>query len=320
MRMPSTAAALASSMAAHAALLLIVGIWTAPAGSAEDARPSGDQWTGETFELEALLPAAGRGAAPVEPAMGQSAPIRVRAAEAAPAPAPVARAEGEDALAGAASAATRAKPAQHEAKADRVPARPQRPKAASVSSSPAAVASAGDTAPAGAGSGLAAQSGTGAAGGAGAVGQGSVRSLAVAFTRAIPIAVSGDPVWGTLKLGDAGSFDLRIEVDETGRIVSATPSTTPVPDHLQHLVQRTLTFLRAGRFSLVHATVGAGVQVLRVSVLLSEVQGGVPDDDVSAGPYALGFEPPAESKAGRAYFTLRSGRHVEVLVKVVGEG
>jgi len=160
-------------------------------------------------------------------------------------------------------------------------------------------------------------SGRGTAGASGAVGAGGVRNLAVAFTRAIPIAVSGDPVWATLRIGNAGTFDVRIEVDEAGKIVSAAPARGPVPAHLQILVQRTLTMLRAGRFALSHLDVSAGAQTLRVSVELSMVEGGVGDDDVSAGPYALGFEPPGGGKPGRAYFTLRSGRHVEVTVTVV---
>ncbi len=124
-------------------------------------------------------------------------------------------------------------------------------------------------------------------------------------------------MWATLHIGEVGTLDVRIEVDEAGKIVSAAPARSPVPVHLQALVQRTVAMLRAGRFAITHRDVRAGSQTLRVSVALSMVEGGVGNDDVSAGPYALGFEPPGGGKPGRAYFTLRSGRHVEVTVTVV---
>ncbi len=151
----------------------------------------------------------------------------------------------------------------------------------------------------------------------GAAGQGTIRNLGVAFTRAIPIAISGDPAWATTLIGSAGGFDLTVTIDDAGKIVSAVPRPLSIAPHLQHLIDRTLTFLRAGRFSLSQAGVSAGIQTLRISALVSDVAGGVDPGESSAGPFALGFEPPSDGRPGKAYFTLRSGRHVEVLVTVL---
>ncbi len=309
----STTLALACSLAAHAALLAVAGL-SPRAASAVEAPAIPDRWAGDTFDLNALLPrgspaaalpgasgadATGNGEQPSTPSPEVGPPEAVPVAvkrEAKRAEAPRAK---DTHRASAREATKHKKPA---AGASNV---------AAASPSASSVATAGQE---GAGTG------SGTAGSSGAAGVGGVRNLAVAFTRAIPMAVSGDPVWGKLRLGDAGKFDLRIEVDDAGKIVSAAPTTSAIAPHLAGLVQRTLPFLRAGRFALSHANVEAGVQTLEVSVSLSEVAGGVPDDESSAGPYALGFEPPSGGRPGRAYFTLRSGRHVEVLVKVVDSG
>lgn len=308
----STTLALACSIAAHAAVLVVVGVVSRPAAAVEAASAS-DPWAGDTFDLDALLPPAAQTPASQAGLAGQ-------AAAAVELPQPAERALAARPEPPATSDEPAAKPPEPSRKPPkrRVVERPREAAGRDASPATSSVASAEALAPPAPGDGPGAGSGT--AGSSGAVGVGGVRNLAVAFTRAIPMAVSGDPVWGTLKLGDAGTFELRIEVDDAGKIVSAAPTRDGVAPHLQGLVQRTLPFLRAGRFALSHANVEAGVQTLQVSVSLSQVEGGVTDDDSSAGPYALGFEPPAEGRPGRAYFTLRSGRHVEVVVKVVGAG
>jgi hypothetical protein len=144
-----------------------------------------------------------------------------------------------------------------------------------------------------------------------------VRNLARAFTRAIPAACSGDPIWQSLPLGAAGSFDLTIAIDEDGHITSAVPSSAAVPPHLSRLAERTISLLRAGRFALSRTDATAGEETLRIGVVLSSVGAPAESDPSSTGPFDLGFEPPSPGHAGRAYFTLRSGRHVEVSVKIV---
>lgn len=306
----STGAALMCSVAAHLTLVLGVGVAATPA-AARDASPASDPWHGDTFELAALLPGKGQPEAPdvtaptdkSEPA-GSPAPATERERAAArPEPAP--QQSPRRLLVDPASPALQPGPARRSGASSTEVRR---------SDTAAPTASAGAPQPPREGAE------SGGAGTSGAAGMAGVRNLPLAFTRAVPMAASGDPAWGSLPLGDAGSCELRIEVNEDGRIVSAAPLTSPLAGHLQRLVERTLTFLRAGRFALSHAGVGAGTETLRISVVLSEVEGGVPEDDSSAGPYALGFEPPQGPTPGRAWFTLRSGRHVEVAVRIVGSG
>lgn len=312
----STTVALICSAAVHIAVVVAAGV-VSKSAAAWDGVPASDQWAGDTFDIEALLPRGGGQSAEALPAPPSKEP-----ATSLPEPVPPPKAEKPSVPLPTPEPAAPDEPAVSPPKVERPPAKAPHPPAGAatrdrnVDSSPVSSVPtvASGAAPAGSGG----EVGTGSAGSSGAVGVGGVRNLAVAVTRAIPIAVSGDPVWGTLALGNAGSLDLRIEVDEAGKIVSAAPATTPVAPHLQRLVERTLPFLRAGRFALSNMTVTAGVETLRISVSVSEVAGGVADEDRSAGPYALGFEPPRDGQPGRGYFTLRSGRHVEVLVKVIG--
>ena len=146
-------------------------------------------------------------------------------------------------------------------------------------------------------------------------GQAGPRDLARAFTRAIPVAVSGDPIWATLAVGSAGSFDLKIVLGDDGRIASATPD-RPVAEHLRVVAARTVSLLGTGTFAI-RAEPGGGVQVLRISALISNSEGAPPEDQSSAGAYGLGFEAPVGGKPGKAHFTLRSGRHIEITVRVL---
>ena len=74
----------------------------------------------------------------------------------------------------------------------------------------------------------------------GAAGQAAMeRSLAKAFTRAIPAAISKDPIWSELELGHAGSAKLEITIDEDGKIASVEPERPP-PRQLKRLLDRTL--------------------------------------------------------------------------------
>ncbi|MCU0691737.1 MAG: hypothetical protein MUF54_10080 [Polyangiaceae bacterium] len=158
-----------------------------------------------------------------------------------------------------------------------------------------------------------------AASGSGAVGRRGVRHLATAFTRAVPIANAGDPIWRRLPVGDAGQVQVQIVVDDAGHIQAADLlRASTVPAHLRKLVDNTLVMLRAGTFALAYAGgVSAGSQILRIEVRISRVDGGVAARDLSAGPFSLGHEPPRDGRPGRAHFTLRTGEHVEVTVRVV---
>jgi len=133
----------------------------------------------------------------------------------------------------------------------------------------------------------------------------------------MPMASSGDPAWKQLPLGEAGSLELTLQVDERGKISGARPKeASRAPAHLVRLVKRTLTLLRAGRFALSRAPGEAGTETYRLHATIDQVAA-APPDDFSAGPYALGFRAPRVGKAGKATFTLRSGRRITIVVTIL---
>jgi hypothetical protein len=144
---------------------------------------------------------------------------------------------------------------------------------------------------------------------AGSVADAPARGFAKAFTRALPAANNGDPIWGQLPLGPVGSVRVTVTVGtdrtiEDGRVLDK-PRKPPL--HLARLVDRTLIFLRGGRFALTGG--GAGTEILRLDVTLSERA-------KNDGPLALGFEAPTPGNPGRAYFQLAAGRFVEARVVI----
>lgn len=135
------------------------------------------------------------------------------------------------------------------------------------------------------------------------------RGFAKAFTRALPAANTGDPIWSELPLGPAGSVRVSVTVDADGTIGDSKVLDEPQkpPSHLARLVERTLILLRGGRFALTNG--GTGTETLRLDVTLSE-------RPMANGPLALGFEAPAPGNPGRAYFQLATGRFVEAKVTI----
>lgn len=287
-----TALALVVSGAAHVAVILVAARGASaarPPVMTQDPGP--DPWIGDTFEVGlAGTPAAGAKA--VDPAPTQP-PAATQALATVPAdPASIAVVQPP------------AAPRTEHAPRPKRPRAPHLPAAAPASSARAQ----GD----GLGSGNGAAPGAFGAQGAG---HGGPRDLARAFTRAIPVAVSGDPVWATMPLGPAGTFDLKIVLGDDGRIASATPDRA-VAEPLRVVAARTVSLLGAGIFAI-KAEPEAGVEVLRISVNISNSDTAPPDDRSTAGAYGLGFEPPRNGVPGKAHFTLRSGRHIEITVRVV---
>jgi hypothetical protein len=136
------------------------------------------------------------------------------------------------------------------------------------------------------------------------------RSLARAFTRALPVANTGDPIWNQLPLGHAGSIVVVLSVDEEGKSLRFEQRDRPrAPPYLVRSVERALLLLRGGSFST--AAGGTARQAFRLDVTVS-------DRPAESGPLALGYEPPRNGKSGRAYFQLPSGRFVDVLVTLAG--
>jgi hypothetical protein len=145
-----------------------------------------------------------------------------------------------------------------------------------------------------------------------------VRSLPSAFTRAIPPATGADPIWQTLPTGSERPFAIAIEVDADGHIRSAEilkEKDGSAPEaQASHVRERVVALLGGGLFAL-QSSVGAGRQLLRITITLSDRA--VHEDDDPAQLVERGFEPPRGAAPGRAYFTLASGRHFEAKVQVL---
>ncbi len=157
-----------------------------------------------------------------------------------------------------------------------------------------------------AGGGAAGEDGDGAKSGPfGAEGPSAVRSLGRGFARSIAAACVGDAGWGKLPVGDVGAIEVAITVDESGRITGYKSLDRDPPKQLLALVKRTISLIDSGTFEL-KGSVGAGVEVLRIQAVVSDVAA-----DVEGGATALSFG------EGKAAFTQERGRHVEVTLRVV---
>jgi hypothetical protein len=173
----------------------------------------------------------------------------------------------------------------------------------------ARAAASGHVAAGSAGSQGSASSGTFGAEGAAA----GVRDLVRSFVRAIPIVASSDPVWSTLPLGGAGTADVTLGLDGEGKPFAAQPLESAAPAHLRRLVHKTLSVMAGGRFAAPSDT-PAAEQKLRIAIALTQ-QEPPGDREASGGAFGLRFEPADAHHVSRAFFTLASGRRVEVSVR-----
>jgi len=146
-----------------------------------------------------------------------------------------------------------------------------------------------------------------------------VRSLPSAFARAIPPATGADPIWQTLPVGSQRPFTLMIRVDADGHISEAklleSHDGQDAPPQFVHLRDRVIALLGGGLFALQNNSV-AGTDLFRITITLSDRA--VREESEPAELVERGFEPPRGKAAGRAYFTLASGRHFEAKVEVLG--
>jgi hypothetical protein len=170
----------------------------------------------------------------------------------------------------------------------------------------AASATAGST-----GSSGSASSGTFGAEGAAA----GVRDLVRSFVRAIPIVASSDPVWATLPLGAAGAAEVTLGLDGEGKPFAAQPLESAAPAHLRRLVHKTLTVMSGGRFGVPPSDAPAAEQKLRIAIALTQQDPPADRDVATGGAFSLRFEPADAHHVSRAFFTLASGRRVEVSVR-----
>jgi hypothetical protein len=142
-----------------------------------------------------------------------------------------------------------------------------------------------------------------------------VRDLVRSFVRAIPIVASSDPIWATLPLGAAGSADVTLGLNGEGKPFAAEPLETATPAHLRRLVHKTLSVMSGGRFAVPPSDVPAAEQKLRIAIALTQQEPPADRDVASGGSFGLRFEPADAHHVSRAFFTLASGRRVEVSVR-----
>jgi hypothetical protein len=144
-----------------------------------------------------------------------------------------------------------------------------------------------------------------------------VRSLPSAFTRAIPPATGADPLWQTLPAGKQRPFTVALRVDANGHIQDSKiveGHEGAPPEQFVHLRERVVALLGAGLFALQN-NVSAGSESFRITITLSDRA--LKEESESAELVERGFDPPRGAQAGRAYFTLASGRHFEARVEVL---
>lgn len=154
--------------------------------------------------------------------------------------------------------------------------------------------------------------GTGTSGGSfGAVGKAGVRDLGAAFTQAIPAACGADMTWSEIGLGDGGTVQIAIDIDENGRPKSFTVLDKNPPKQLQNVAKRTFGLLQSGTFALRSGSVTAGRQTVEVSATV-----GMTDKPVTSGGL-IELSHAFENGVGKAHFVQSTGREVRFRVRVI---
>jgi hypothetical protein len=137
----------------------------------------------------------------------------------------------------------------------------------------------------------------------GAAGDRSAVQVAVAFTRALPQAASGDEAWLSAPLGAAGALEVALSINDAGVLEGAAVSGN-AGVALQRAADRTLALIRARTF-----TAAAPVTRLRIEARVSpdEVHDGLHGDVFALGGSFSGGE-------GSAFFALAAGRRIDVTI------
>ncbi|HMI85141.1 MAG TPA: hypothetical protein VK550_13670 [Polyangiaceae bacterium] len=298
--MADTAArsALLASLALHATALTL-SFGRGPRAMAEKATFT-DFWAGNTFEVPELIGDLAW-EAPASEALESSSEINAegvdtsRSTRTAPDPPTANPTTTADPTRAANPTATALR-----AKAKGARARAEARGAASANAGPTSAGSEGSAS-------------SGVFGGEGAAA--GVRDLVRSFVRAIPIVASSDPVWATLPLGAAGSAEVTLGLNGEGKPFAAEPLESATPAHLRRLVHKTLSVMSSGRFGVPSSDVPAAEQKLRIAVAVTQQEAPADRDVASGGAFGLRFEPADAHHVSRAFFTLASGRRVEVSVR-----
>ena len=137
----------------------------------------------------------------------------------------------------------------------------------------------------------------------GAEGDRSAVDLATSFTRAFPQTASADPIWASVPLGETGSVDVVLEIDDAGNLVSSEVRGAGSAA-LRRASERTIALLRHRLF-----TAHARRTTLLVSASVS------PDsvhDGLHGDVFALGGS--FSQTEGDAFFALAIGRRIDVRI------
>lgn len=144
----------------------------------------------------------------------------------------------------------------------------------------------------------------------GAAGVRFASDLATTFTRAFPQAASAEPLWTSIALGEAGTADVLLTIDDEGRLAASSIVGAPSVA-LHRSIERTLVLLAPRTF-----TAHAPLTKLRVraNVARDDVHDGLHGDvfALSGGSFS--------GEVGNAFFALPSatgsGRRVDVTVRL----
>jgi hypothetical protein len=140
-----------------------------------------------------------------------------------------------------------------------------------------------------------------------------LRDLVRSFVRAIPAAASSDPEWASMPVGPAGSTELTLILDADAKPRTGEPLDPRLPPPLRRMILKTLLVLSGGRFAI--SGDAPSMQKLRIAASVTQLAPPAGAQAQAGGAFGLGFEPPDDRRVSRAFFTLASGRHIEVTVR-----
>ncbi|HVJ18110.1 MAG TPA: hypothetical protein VM686_21970, partial [Polyangiaceae bacterium] len=138
------------------------------------------------------------------------------------------------------------------------------------------------------------------------------RHLPKAFARALPQAGWRDSTWQDLPLGDAGELVIELIVDEQGKLADLVyvdpKESQKQPAPLRRMVERCVTMLRSGTFSLAPSARESGRQRLKIEARLSQVE---------TDKEKYSSDAPAPGHAGNGEFILTSGLRMFARISIV---